>query len=109
MLQPSKPPLVVTDALVCGTNDVPTLLDEVGGGSSRGRLLPRVKLGDRCASRKKLTPPPLEGGGRGEGSCGTGPLPPTPSLKGRGSLSRRSDLRGFIQPRVGHRPVVNSQ
>src|SRR5580698_587133 len=38
----------------------------------------------RNAPNKKQTPPPLEGGGRGEGSCGTGPLPPTPSLKGRG-------------------------
>ena len=32
------------------------------------------------------SPPPLEGGGWGDGSGADGPLPPTPSLKGRGSL-----------------------
>ena len=44
--------------------------------------------------RGRETPPPLEGGGRGEGSIGDQrrPLPPPPSLKGRGSLSAVSFL-----------------
>ncbi len=41
------------------------------------------------------SPPPLEGGGRGEGSSGTDgeslPLPPTPSLQGRGGSVPRTN------------------
>jgi len=35
---------------------------------------------------KSNPPPPLEGGGWGEGYVPHDPLPPTPSLKGRGSV-----------------------
>ena len=43
---------------------------------------------DETARVAQRAPPPLEGGGWGEGSRGTDPrpLPPTPSLKGRGRL-----------------------
>ena len=49
------------------------------------------------SARKKQPPPPLEGGGWGEGFVPLRPLPPTPSLKGRGSLLRSDSRGGFIQ------------
>ncbi len=48
------------------------------------------------------SPPPLEGGGRGEGASGTGDggstLPPAPSLKGRGGTLPRSRTDALAQP-----------
>ena len=40
----------------------------------------------RAKRKEKKPPPPLERGGWGEGAVPHEPLPPTPSLKGRGSL-----------------------
>ena len=56
-------------------------------GAGRGRRAGAGRTGGAGAGPE--TPPPLEGGGWGEGSVGAKrdrPLPPTPSLKGRGSI-----------------------
>ena len=77
--------------------------------SSGGGLLPRVKPGDRSAPNKKQgSPPPLEGGGRGEGCVRLGPLPPAPSLKGRGRTFTLRP-RQFHSGRVGPPAGANSQ
>ena len=75
---------------------------EARGPRRDGRTVRRV---DGSAGRtpcEKPTPPPLEGGGWGEGFVLPEPLPPTPSHKGRGSLPCRP--RGS----AGRTPCTNS-
>ena len=55
----------------------------------------QVAPGDRALERTEhchASPPPLEGGGWGEGSVPHEPLPPAPSLKGRGSSSSARNI-----------------
>ena len=61
----------------------------LGGTGSLPGVRRRSNLRVGSPDRTGRPPPPLEGGGWGEGSSGTDhrPLPPTPSLKGRGGVS----------------------
>ena len=73
------------------------------GALSRGGLL-------RFANKKQGPPPPLEGGGWGEGCVhplagGARTPPPSPLPQGEGSLPARRSLQ-FHSGRVGRRPVA---
>ncbi len=68
----------------------------------RSGWVPRCRAGGRSprAEAKKQTPPPLEGGGWGRGPTRHEPLPPTPCLKGKGSMLPRCPAYDFATDRL---------
>ena len=71
------------------------------GGGNRSALCCRPMLGQfppgwKRSPRKKQTPPPLEGGGLGEGTVRYGPLPQPPPSRGGGAFFARRP-HSFIQ------------
>src|SRR5208337_3402022 len=74
----------LSDVLAANPHSILTRPSMRQGAAIDGRVKPH-RHQDRDV-RVEYSPPPLEGGGWGEGFVRPEPLPPTPSLKGRGRI-----------------------